>query len=485
MAEQPDSQLYSDAESELLRNTLEQLRQEAEEEIKRLSARLGEGDFAPSSQVATATERLALQQEMLLMQQSLDAKEQALDHITEECRRLEDAMEDKHLALEGLRKELDRKEQSLQEAHSEIDRLRQELLEASRAAEQRAAAAPSQPVIVRGGKTPRWLVPTTGLLAVLLTVSAVANFYLMRDRPEAPLPDQNTRVATAPVERPPVSSAPSGPRTESAPEPKPSGPPAVTETTQPPRIHQDRLRDGTPGPAMVVLAGGTFRMGHNSLGGEDFSPARSVKVGPFMMAAHEVTFLEYDRFARATGRELPDDQGWGRGTRPVVGVSWEEARDYTAWLARQTGRRYRLPSEAEWEFAARAGTTTPFWWGQNAESNRTVCFDCGSQWDNRSTAPVMSFPANPFGLYETAGNAMEWVADCYRARYQDAPSDGRALVSGDCANRVARGGAFNKPADSMRAFVRARFAPDAKLNMLGFRVARDPGPTDQDASGRR
>lgn len=477
MAEQPDSQIYSDAESELLRKTLEQLRQEAEEEIKRLNARLGEHDFAPSSQVATATERLALQQEMLLMQQSLDAKEQALDHITDECRRLEDAMEDKHLALEGLRKELDRKEQSLQEAHTEIERLRRELLEASRAAEQHATTTiPSQPVIVRGGaKPPPWLVATTGLLVVLLSVSAVANLYLMRDRPAASRPDQDTtNIATAPVERPPISSGPSRPRTESEPESKPSEPPAVTEAGQPPRIHQDRLRDGTPGPAMVVLSGGTFRMGHNSLGGEDFSPARSVKVGPFMMAAHEVTFLEYDRFARVTGRELPNDQGWGRGTRPVVGVSWAEARDYAAWLAQQTGSRYRLPSEAEWEFAARAGTTTPFWWGQNAESNHTVCFDCGSQWDNRSTAPVMSFPANPFGLYETAGNAMEWVADCYRARYEGAPDDGRALVAGDCANRVARGGAFNKPADSMRAFVRARFAPDTKLNMLGFRVTRDP-----------
>ncbi|MCK7575990.1 MAG: SUMF1/EgtB/PvdO family nonheme iron enzyme [Chromatiales bacterium] len=472
MAEQPDSQLYSDAESELLRKTLEQLRQEAEEEIKRLSARLGEHDFAPGSQVATATERLALQQEMLLMQQSLDAKEQALDHITEECRRLEDAMEDKHLALEGLRKDLDRKEQSLQDAHTEIERLRQELLEAGRAAEQHAATAPSQPGIVRGDKTPRWLVPTTGLLVVLLSVSAAANLYLMRDHSEASRPNQGTNIASTPVERPPVSSGPSGSRPE--PESKPSESPAGTEAAQPPRIHQDRLRDGTPGPAMVVLSGGTFRMGHNSLGGEDFSPARSVKVGPFMMAAHEVTFLEYDRFARVTGRELPNDQGWGRGTRPVVGVSWEEARDYTAWLAQQTGRRYRLPSEAEWEFAARAGTTTAFWWGQNTDSNRTVCFDCGSQWDNRSTAPVMSFPANPFGLYETAGNVMEWVADCYRARYQDAPDDGRALVSGDCTHRVARGGAFNKPADSMRAFVRARFAPDIKLNMLGFRVARDP-----------
>lgn len=474
MAEQPDSQFYSDAESELLRKTLEQMRQEAEEEIKRLNARLTEHDFVPSSQVATATERLALQQEMLLMQQSLDAKEHALDHITEECRRLEDAMEDKHLALEGLKKEIERKAKSLQEAHSEIERLRQELLEASRVANQRSTTpAPSQPVIVRGGAgKSRWLVVTTGLLVVLLSVSAVANLYLMRNRADTPWSRQDAEIVAAPVEPPPVSSNASDSRTESAPEP--SEPPPVAETSQPPRIHQDRLRDGTPGPAMVMLSGGTFRMGYNSLGGEDYSPARSVKVGPFMLAAHEVTFLEYDRFARSTGREPPSDQGWGRGTRPVVGISWEEARDYAAWLAQQTSRRYRLSSEAEWEFAARAGTTTPFWWGQNVGSNRTVCFDCGSQWDNRSTAPVMSFPANPFGLYETAGNAMEWVADCYQARYEGVPDDGRALLTGDCTNRVARGGAFNKPADSMRVFVRARFAPDTKLNMLGFRVARDP-----------
>jgi formylglycine-generating enzyme required for sulfatase activity len=476
MAEQPDSQIYSDAESELLRKTLEQMRQEAEEEIRRLNARLTERDFAPSSQVATATERLALQQEMLLMQQSLDAKEQALDHITEECRRLEDAMEDKHLALEGLRKEIDRKEQSLSEAHTEIDRLRQELLEASRAADQRSTTpASSQPVIVRSRSgAPRWLVATTGLLVVLLSVSAVANLYLMRDRADTPWSRRSDEPLVTQVEPPPVSSGTVDSRAESKPEPQSSEPSAIAETGQPPRIHQDRLRDGTPGPAMVVLSGGTFRMGHNSLGGEDYSPARSVKVDPFMMAAHEVTFLEYDRFARSTGRELPNDQGWGRGTRPVVSVSWEDARDYVAWLAQQTSHRYRLPSEAEWEFAARAAATTPFWWGQDAGSNRTVCFDCGSQWDNRSTAPVMSFPANPFGLYETAGNAMEWVADCYRARYEGGPGDGRALLTGDCSNRVARGGAFNKPADSMRAFVRARFAPDTRLNMLGFRVARDP-----------
>lgn len=475
MTEQPDSQIYSDAESELLRKTLEQTRQEAEEEIKRLHARLIDHDFAPSSQVATATERLALQQEMLLMQQSLDAKEQALDHITVECRRLEDALEDKHLALEGLRKEIDRREQSLREAQTEIERLRRESLEAVRTADQ-PPPAPSQPTLAHAGaRIPRRLVAAAGLLAVLLSVSVAINFVLLHDRAEAPWPAEDAGAMATQTQPPPAGAA--APDTQVASGAKPpstAAPPAAAETVQPPRIHQDRLRDGTPGPAMVVLGGGSFRMGHNSLGGEDFSPAHSVKVDPFMLAVHEVTFLEYDRFVRATGRELPSDQGWGRGTRPVVGLSWLEARDYAAWLSQQTGHRYRLPSEAEWEFAARAGTTTPFWWGQDVGTNRAVCFDCGSQWDNRSTAPVMSFPANPFGLYETAGNVMEWVADCYQARYQEAPDDGRALLTGDCSNRVARGGAFNKPAASMHVFVRARFASDTKLNMLGFRVARDP-----------
>jgi formylglycine-generating enzyme required for sulfatase activity len=224
---------------------------------------------------------------------------------------------------------------------------------------------------------------------------------------------------------------------------------------------------------MVMLDGGSFQMGYNSLSGEDFSPAHPVSVKPFMMGAHEVTFLEYDRFARATGRPPPDDHGWGRGSRPVVGVTWDDAQAYALWLSQQTNRRYRLPTEAEWEFAARAGTNGPFWWGFEPEQNRAVCFDCRSQWDNRSTAPVMSFPSNPFGLYESAGNAMEWVADCYHPNYPGAPADGGARLDGTCSTRVARGGAFNKPASSMRVYVRTHFAPDTTLPMLGFRIARD------------
>jgi formylglycine-generating enzyme required for sulfatase activity len=114
-----------------------------------------------------------------------------------------------------------------------------------------------------------------------------------------------------------------------------------------------------------------------------------------------------------------------------------------------------------------------YWWGFGLEPNRAVCLDCGSAWDNRSTAPVGSFDPSPFGLHDTAGNVMEWVADCYRPGYEGAPSDGRPRTDGPCTYRVARGGAFNRPSASMRTYVRARFVPGTRLDMLGFRVARD------------
>jgi formylglycine-generating enzyme required for sulfatase activity len=215
-------------------------------------------------------------------------------------------------------------------------------------------------------------------------------------------------------------------------------------------------------------------MGHNSLAGGDSGPEHDVQVAPFLIGANEVTFAQYDRFVRATGRRFPDDFGWGRGTRPVVGVSWSEAKAYADWLSRQTGKRYRLPSEAEWEFAARGGNRGSYWWGFGIEPGRAVCLDCGSEWDNRSTAPVGSFAASPYGLFDTAGNVMEWVADCYRPGYEGAGTDSRPRTGGDCGLRVARGGAFNKPASSMRTWSRSKLAAEARLNNLGLRVARDP-----------
>jgi formylglycine-generating enzyme required for sulfatase activity len=206
---------------------------------------------------------------------------------------------------------------------------------------------------------------------------------------------------------------------------------------------------------------------------QDEQPAHEVALGPFSIGTHEVSFTEYDRFARATGRALPDDAGWGRGDRPVINVTWDDAAAYAAWLSQETGRAYRLPTEAEWEYAARGGSADRYWWGFAPEPGRAVCFDCGSRWDNRSSAPVGSLSPNPFGLYDTAGNVSEWVSDCYNQSYQGAPADGSAWLQGDCEQRVTRGGAFNKPWSSLRSAARSTLPRAARLNMLGFRLVRE------------
>src|SRR5205823_12154354 len=132
----------------------------------------------------------------------------------------------------------------------------------------------------------------------------------------------------------------------------------------------------------------------------------------------------------------PSDYGWGRGRRPVINVSWDDAKAYAAWLANRTGKAYRLLSEAEWEYAARAGTTTVYFWGDAIGNNNANCDGCGSQWDKRQTAPVGSFKSNAFGLYDMAGNVWQWVQDCYHADYQGAPTAGSEWTSGDCSRRV-------------------------------------------------
>jgi len=172
------------------------------------------------------------------------------------------------------------------------------------------------------------------------------------------------------------------------------------------------LRDGGEGPEMVVIPGGSFLMGspesedgHQS----DEGPQRTVTIRSFAMGTTEVTFADYDRCTAAGVCEKADDQGWGRGTRPVINVNWDDATQYAKWLSEQTGKRYRLPTEAEWEYAARGGTTSAYWWGSEIGRNRANCGGCGSEWDAKQTAPVRSFAKNSFGLYEVSGNAWEWV----------------------------------------------------------------------------
>ncbi|MGH7845616.1 MAG: formylglycine-generating enzyme family protein, partial [Candidatus Binatia bacterium] len=189
--------------------------------------------------------------------------------------------------------------------------------------------------------------------------------------------------------------------------------PAVQSSFEVGQVFRDRMKNGTGGPEMVVIPAGRFRMGDiQGNGAKDEQPVHEVHIpSRIAVSRYEVTFDQYDDFAKATGRDLPDDEGSGRGRRPVVRISWDDAVAYAKWLSQQTGKNYRLPSEAEWEYAARAGTQTTYWWGNEIKQGLANCIGCGSRWDNQRSAPVGSFKSNPFSLYDTAGNVSEWVQD--------------------------------------------------------------------------
>src|SRR5262249_35129386 len=174
----------------------------------------------------------------------------------------------------------------------------------------------------------------------------------------------------------------------------------------------------------------------------------------FKLGKYEVTFNEYDRFVLATNRRRPNDWRFGRGRQPAINVSWQDAVAYAEWLSKQTRKRYRLATEAEWEYAARAGSESNYWWGNELIKGMANCMSCGGQWDGgNGTAPVGSFKSNPFGLYDTAGNVWEWVQDCYHENYDGAPPDGTAWEAKDptqCLNRVVRGGSWINGPDFSR-----------------------------------
>ena len=247
-------------------------------------------------------------------------------------------------------------------------------------------------------------------------------------------------------------------------------------------VFRDALKDGGEGPAMVVLPTGRFRMGSPS--GEtgrdrDEGPVRMVDISQrIAMGRYEVTFADYDRFVAATSGRRPNDRGWGRGSRPVIRVSQEDAKAYATWLSAQTGKTYRLPSEAEWEYAARAGTTTTYSWGNEIGVNRANCDGCGSEWDNTQTAPVGRFAANAFGLFDMHGNVYEWVEDCYVDSYAGAPIDGSARSSG-CGSdvrAVVRGGSWYTVPRFLRCALRDWSPPSYRFADFGFRLVQDLNP---------
>jgi formylglycine-generating enzyme required for sulfatase activity len=222
----------------------------------------------------------------------------------------------------------------------------------------------------------------------------------------------------------------------------------------------------------VVVPSGDFVMGANDTPYE--KPERTITIPrAFAIGRREVTFAEWDQCADAGAcKHRPEDHGWGRGNQPVVNVSWDDTRLFLAWLSQKTGQRYRLPSEAEWEYAARAGTKTAFWWGRDVGSGHAQCDGCGSPIVQR-LVPTGSFRPNGFGLYDTSGNAAEWVEDCWNDNYRNAPKDASAWTSGDCRLRVLRGGNFTSKAPEVRSAARFRYDVDVRYYANGFRIVRE------------
>ncbi|MDM8545985.1 SUMF1/EgtB/PvdO family nonheme iron enzyme [Candidatus Venteria ishoeyi] len=265
----------------------------------------------------------------------------------------------------------------------------------------------------------------------------------------------------------------------------PTTPPVLpTSTGSASSFFQDTLRNGTKGPQMASIPAGSFRMGDiQGGGGSDEQPVHQVSVAAFAMSRHEITLGEFQSFVQATGYQgVKPSNEWGckafmqphfsqTANHPVVCITWLDAVAYTEWLSRETGNGYHLPTEAQWEYAARVGSESKYWWGNAIGNNKANCRGCGSRWDAKQTAPVGSFSANAFGLFDTVGNAWEWSCSAYENKYKG--QEKTCLPDKkDNKNRVLRGGSWDNGPDRVRSAYRYTGRPSSRYVSVGFRVAR-------------
>lgn len=483
-----------------------------EAEARRMAAEQQAANLAEAEQKARASSRqedelAALQAERERMQAEI---EQANAELQAAKQTLESASVDNQVAqrrasqLEEAEHEAARlKDQArgaMEEASGELDRLEQELAaaraeaaalaERSRQAEAARAAAETEAGQarsqletarqvaedfrererldreLRGSKKKRSALPLVAGVVVALVAGGGAFYFV--GQMTGPEGGDTVVTDTTDTPAPPPAPAMSEPITPPAARPDPSPPPPPPP---PLSTYRDPLKGGGQGPEMVRLPGATFVMGSDD-GAADERPAHEVTLAPFSIGRFEVSFAEYDRFVRATKGERPSDQ-WGRGSQPVINVSWNDAVAYTRWLSQETGQNYRLPTEAEWEYAARGGAVGRYWWNEYDDKPYAVCSDCDFRQPNPDRAvAVEQMPANPYKLHNTAGNVHEWVADCYVAGYDGAPTDGRAR-GGSCRQRVLRGGSYLSPKQAVRPAARTRMAAGTTQFDIGFRVARD------------
>jgi formylglycine-generating enzyme required for sulfatase activity len=232
------------------------------------------------------------------------------------------------------------------------------------------------------------------------------------------------------------------------------------------------IKDCPACPTLVAIPAGTFTMGSNTSDPSE-KPAHQVTIGtPFAIGRYEVSVQEWEACAAAGGCQKIAQRSNTSPNAPMRDVSWDDAQQYVKWLSSASGKPYRLPTEAEWERAARGGTATRYWWGEQMVQGKANCKECGKPWAEDAPANVGSFGANPYGVYDTSGSVWEWVADCWHNNYKGAPDDGRVWDDANCRVRVIRGGSWREGAPYMVASTRFKYDASVRHSQNGFRVAR-------------
>ncbi|HVK56567.1 MAG TPA: formylglycine-generating enzyme family protein [Burkholderiales bacterium] len=306
--------------------------------------------------------------------------------------------------------------------------------------------------------------------------AALARARIERLRTAAPkveTPAERARP-TSPTKPPPERPRPT-PTPKASPEQAPpaSATPPSPDISPPQKITVSEVQDCPTCPILIALPPGAFLMGSNSSDPSE-KPAHQVSISqPFAIGKYEVTVEQWNACVDANACQRITTINNHTKSNAMRDVSWNDAQQYVAWLGKVAGKPYRLPTEAEWEYAARGGTSTRYWWGDQMRPGNANCKDCGEPWRPEAPVNVGSFAANPYGLHDTSGSVWEWVNDCWHNTYKGAPTDGRSWDEQDCRVRVIRGGSWRDGATYMPSSTRFKYDASVRHSQNGFRVARD------------
>ncbi len=304
-------------------------------------------------------------------------------------------------------------------------------------------------------------------LTLLVIASGVLWYLLVQPLSQVArqMPMPGLAPAKPPVQAPPASS---GARQETRLSPPPApeqgmpqtqpGPPAAPP---PPAAVRE--------PEMIPIRGGVFMMGSNDDPSE--KPARRVTIKPFAIGKYPITVREWNECAVAKACGF---LAGGKDDAPVTNISWSDAKTFAGWLATATSKPYRLPSEAEWEYAARGGTQSKYWWGDQLQQGMANCKNCADVATAEQPLKVGSFKSNPFDLFDMGGSVDQWVEDCWHKSYQGAPSDGSPWLAGECSSHVIRSGSWKNDATYVRPASRDNYDTNVRYPTHGFRVALSP-----------